>query len=72
MVRISDARMSGMAFGTVVLHVTPEAAAGGPWPQCATATWSPSTSRPARWICRSTPKRSSGGRRGTAMHGDNH
>jgi dihydroxy-acid dehydratase len=30
MVRISDARMSGTAFGTVVLHVTPESAAGGP------------------------------------------
>lgn len=30
MVRISDARMSGTAFGTVVLHVTPEAAIGGP------------------------------------------
>ncbi len=30
MVRVSDARMSGTAFGTVVLHVTPEAAAGGP------------------------------------------
>jgi len=30
MIRISDARMSGTAFGTVVLHVTPEAAAGGP------------------------------------------
>ncbi len=30
MVRISDARMSGTAFGTVVLHVTPEAALGGP------------------------------------------
>jgi dihydroxyacid dehydratase/phosphogluconate dehydratase len=30
MVRISDARMSGTAFGTVVLHVTPEAAAMGP------------------------------------------
>src|SRR5438132_11939099 len=30
MVRISDARMSGTAFGTVVLHVTPEAAVGGP------------------------------------------
>jgi dihydroxy-acid dehydratase len=29
-VRISDARMSGTAFGTVVLHVTPEAAIGGP------------------------------------------
>ena len=28
--RISDGRMSGTAFGTVVLHVTPEAAVGGP------------------------------------------
>ncbi|MDB5058646.1 MAG: araC 1 [Chloroflexi bacterium] len=30
MVRISDARMSGTAYGTVVLHITPEAAVGGP------------------------------------------
>jgi len=30
MIRISDARMSGTAYGTVVLHVAPEAAAGGP------------------------------------------
>jgi dihydroxy-acid dehydratase len=30
MVRISDARMSGTAFGTIVLHVSPEASAGGP------------------------------------------
>ena len=30
MVRISDARMSGTAFGTVVLHVAPESALGGP------------------------------------------
>ena len=30
MVRISDARMSGTAFGTVILHVTPESAEGGP------------------------------------------
>ncbi len=30
MVRISDARMSGTAYGTVVLHSAPEAAAGGP------------------------------------------
>jgi len=29
-IRISDARMSGTAYGTVVLHVAPEAAAGGP------------------------------------------
>jgi L-arabonate dehydrase len=30
MVRISDARMSGTAYGTVVLHICPEAALGGP------------------------------------------
>ncbi|MDP9284460.1 MAG: dihydroxy-acid dehydratase, partial [Actinomycetota bacterium] len=30
MLRVSDARMSGTAFGTVVLHVAPESAAGGP------------------------------------------
>ena len=30
MVRISDARMSGTAYGTVVLHTSPEAAVGGP------------------------------------------
>ena len=29
MVRVSDARMSGTAFGTIVLHVTPDAASGG-------------------------------------------
>ena len=30
MIRISDARMSGTAFGTIVLHISPEAAVGGP------------------------------------------
>jgi dihydroxy-acid dehydratase len=30
MLRISDARMSGTAFGTIVLHITPESADGGP------------------------------------------
>jgi dihydroxy-acid dehydratase len=30
LVRVSDARMSGTAFGTVVLHIAPESAAGGP------------------------------------------
>ena len=30
MVRMSDCRMSGTAFGTIVLHIAPEAAAGGP------------------------------------------
>ncbi len=36
MIRISDCRMSGTAFGTIVLHVTPEAAAGGPLALCET------------------------------------
>jgi dihydroxy-acid dehydratase len=30
MIRISDARMSGTAFGTIVLHITPDTASGGP------------------------------------------
>jgi len=30
MIRVSDARMSGTAYGTVILHGAPEAAAGGP------------------------------------------
>ena len=38
MVRISDARMSGTAYGTVVLHTAPEAAAGGPLALVPTAT----------------------------------
>jgi dihydroxy-acid dehydratase len=36
MVRISDGRMSGTAFGTIVLHVTPESAVGGPLAQVKT------------------------------------
>jgi dihydroxy-acid dehydratase len=36
MVRISDGRMSGTAFGTIVLHVTPESAIGGPLAQVRT------------------------------------
>jgi len=39
MVRICDGRMSGTAFGTVVLHVTPEAAAGGPLALVRTGDW---------------------------------
>jgi dihydroxy-acid dehydratase len=39
MVRISDARMSGTAFGTVVLHVSPEAAAGGPLALIRSGDW---------------------------------
>jgi dihydroxy-acid dehydratase len=39
MVRICDGRMSGTAFGTVVLHVTPEAAIGGPLALARTGDW---------------------------------
>ncbi len=39
MVRVSDARMSGTAYGTVVLHVTPEAAVGGPLALVRTGDW---------------------------------
>jgi len=39
MVRICDGRMSGTAYGTVVLHVTPEAAAGGPLSLVRTGDW---------------------------------
>lgn len=38
-VRICDGRMSGTAYGTVVLHVTPEAAAGGPLSLVRTGDW---------------------------------
>ena len=53
MVRISDARMSGTAYGTVVLHTAPEAAAGGPLALVETATSSKSTSRRGACICTS-------------------
>jgi len=39
MLRISDARMSGTAFGAVVLHVAPEAAVGGPLGLVQTGDW---------------------------------
>ena len=39
MVRICDGRMSGTAYGTVVLHVAPEAAAGGPLGKVRTGDW---------------------------------
>ena len=39
MVRICDGRMSGTAYGTVVLHVNPEAAAGGPLALVQTGDW---------------------------------
>jgi dihydroxy-acid dehydratase len=39
MVRICDGRMSGTAYGTVVLHVSPEGAAGGPLSRIQTGDW---------------------------------
>ena len=39
MIRISDARMSGTAYGTVILHVAPEAAEGGPLAFVRTGDW---------------------------------
>jgi L-arabonate dehydrase len=39
MVRVSDARMSGTGYGTVVLHVAPEAAVGGPLALVRTGDW---------------------------------
>ncbi|HXW44498.1 MAG TPA: dihydroxy-acid dehydratase, partial [Streptosporangiaceae bacterium] len=39
MVRISDARMSGTGFGTVILHVAPEAAVGGPLALVRSGDW---------------------------------
>jgi dihydroxy-acid dehydratase len=51
MVRISDARMSGTAFGTIVLHIAPESAIGGPLAIVQTATASRSMSKPAASTC---------------------
>jgi len=39
MVRLSDARMSGTAFGTIILHVAPESAVGGPLALVETGDW---------------------------------
>jgi dihydroxy-acid dehydratase len=39
MVRVCDGRMSGTAYGTVVLHVAPEAAAGGPLDRVRDGDW---------------------------------
>ena len=47
MVRISDARMSGTAYGTVALHVAPEGVSGARWPPSATGHHRRSTCRAA-------------------------
>ena len=58
MVRISDGRMSGTAFGTIVLHVTPESAIGGPLAYVQKRRpHPPAASRHARSRC-SSPTRS--------------
>jgi dihydroxy-acid dehydratase/L-arabonate dehydrase len=49
MVRISDARMSGTAYGTVVLHVAPEARAGGPLAVVREGDWIELSARLADW-----------------------
>jgi hypothetical protein len=53
---LTDGRMSG-ASGKVLaaIHVTPEAPMAVRWRSCATATWSASMARPARWRCWSMP-----------------
>lgn len=51
MVRISDARMSGTAFGTVVMYVTAKAAVAVHWPPCATVTSPGSTFPRAGSMC---------------------
>ena len=63
MVRVSDARMSGTAFGTIVLHVTPDAPPAGRSAWCATATASGSRSNSAASICWSTMRNSKSARR---------
>ena len=66
MVRVCDGRMSGTAYGTVVLHVAPEAAAGGPLALVRTGDWvvldvaagaSTWTCRPGNWPGGSRPRR---------------
>ena len=68
MVRISDARMSGTAYGTVVLHVSPESAAGGPLGLVRTGDPDRARRRGAR-RCTSTSPTSRARRRGTVHRG---
>jgi dihydroxy-acid dehydratase len=63
MVRISDARMSGTAFGTIVLHITPESAVGGPLALVRTGDMIASTLRDGGSTSWSRRARSPGGRR---------
>jgi hypothetical protein len=56
MVRISDARMSGTAYGTVVLHTAPRQRPAARWRWCRTATSSSSTCRTGSCSCTSATK----------------
>ena len=69
MVRISDARMSGTAFGTIVLHITPESADGGPLalgrerrPDPARRCRAPHRCAGRRWRTRAPPRGVAGDR----------
>jgi L-arabonate dehydrase len=62
MVRICDGRMSGTAYGTVVLHVAPEAAAGGPLALVRTGDWI-TLDVPARSLTLEVPDDELAGRR---------
>ena len=61
MLRISDARMSGTSYGTVVLHTSPEAAAGGPLSVVQTGDEIELNVDERRSTCSCRPRRSSGG-----------
>jgi dihydroxy-acid dehydratase len=63
MVRICDGRMSGTAYGTVVLHVAPEAAAGGPLALVRTGDWI-TLDVPARTLTLEVPEEELAARRG--------
>jgi dihydroxy-acid dehydratase len=67
MVRISDGRMSGTAYGTIVLPVSPEAALGGPSHSYATATASASMYPIAPLTCSSTKRNSAGAAPGSSF-----
>lgn len=71
MVRVCDGRMSGTGYGTVVLHVAPEAAVGGPSPWSTTGTRSSSTSptAPCAWTSTTPSSRDAGGRGGHPPNG---
>ena len=71
MIRVSDARMSGTAFGTIVLHVTPDAASGGPLGAGAQRRPHPAVGRAAAHRCSWSRRPSWSGARGwRALRGE--